>query len=134
MVCELNTAAYMKLIDEDLEWLLAQPRSLERDHIEQCLNWLRSHRPKTAAIKMSDVFIGNRQLTSIEAEVLEAAIYRCDRRPNHWHEAKDLYPSNDNASTSRRTALSRLSSMGALKQVGIESRSKDCQIIFRRMG
>ena len=29
----LNQAAYSKLIEEDLEWLMKQPRSLERDHI-----------------------------------------------------------------------------------------------------
>lgn len=30
----LNKQAYNNLIDEDLEWLLKQPPSLERDHIE----------------------------------------------------------------------------------------------------
>ena len=29
----VNREAYQKLIDEDIEWLLKQPRSLERDHI-----------------------------------------------------------------------------------------------------
>ncbi len=35
----LNRAAYQRLVDEDLEWLLTQPRTLERDHIEQTLRW-----------------------------------------------------------------------------------------------
>jgi RNA:NAD 2'-phosphotransferase (TPT1/KptA family) len=30
----LNRHAFQRLIDEDLEWLLKQPRTLERDHIE----------------------------------------------------------------------------------------------------
>lgn len=30
----LNRHAYQRLVDEDLEWLLKQPRSLEREHIE----------------------------------------------------------------------------------------------------
>lgn len=30
----LNRHAYQRLIDEDIEWLLKQPRTLERDHIE----------------------------------------------------------------------------------------------------
>lgn len=30
----LNRHAYQRLINEDLEWLLKQPRTLERDHIE----------------------------------------------------------------------------------------------------
>lgn len=30
----LNRHAYQRLIDENLEWLSKQPRSLERDHIE----------------------------------------------------------------------------------------------------
>lgn len=45
MPTELNQAAYVRLMDEDIEWLLRQPRSLERDHTEQCLKWLRDHRP-----------------------------------------------------------------------------------------
>lgn len=30
----LNRRAYQRLIDEDLEWLDKQPRSLEREHIK----------------------------------------------------------------------------------------------------
>lgn len=30
-------SAYQKLIDGDMEWLLRQPRDLERDHIEVVL-------------------------------------------------------------------------------------------------
>jgi hypothetical protein len=45
MVCTLNKDAYERLIDEDLAWLREQPRTLERDHIEQCLQWLRTHKP-----------------------------------------------------------------------------------------
>ena len=33
----INKKAYQKLIDEDIEWLLKQPRSLERDHIVSVL-------------------------------------------------------------------------------------------------
>ena len=33
----INREAYQKLIDEDIEWLLKQPRSLERDHIVNVL-------------------------------------------------------------------------------------------------
>ena len=41
----LNRPAYQQLFDEDIEWLLKQPRTLERDHIVECLRWLRCHRP-----------------------------------------------------------------------------------------
>lgn len=34
MSIRLNRESYQKLVDEDIEWLLKQPRSLERDHIE----------------------------------------------------------------------------------------------------
>jgi hypothetical protein len=38
MSMTLNRGAYQRLIDEDVEELLAKmPRSLERDHIEQVL-------------------------------------------------------------------------------------------------
>ena len=33
----INREAYQKLIDEDIEWLMKQPRSLERDHIVSVL-------------------------------------------------------------------------------------------------
>ncbi len=35
----INSTAYRKLIDENIEWLLSQPRTLERDHIEIVLRW-----------------------------------------------------------------------------------------------
>jgi hypothetical protein len=33
MSFKMNQSAYQKLIDEDLAWLMQQPRTLERDHI-----------------------------------------------------------------------------------------------------
>ena len=39
MPTELNRCAKRKLLEEDLAWLLSQPRSLERDHIEDLLRW-----------------------------------------------------------------------------------------------
>lgn len=44
MALILNLAAYQKLIDEDLAWLLTCPRTLERDSIEAALRWMREHR------------------------------------------------------------------------------------------
>ena len=37
MGMKVNREAYQKLIDEDIVWLLKQPRSLERDHIVSVL-------------------------------------------------------------------------------------------------
>ena len=37
----LNRQAWQKMIDEDLEWLWEQQRTLERDHIEVCLKFHR---------------------------------------------------------------------------------------------
>ena len=37
MEMKVNREAYRKLIDEDIEWILKQPRSLERDHIVSVL-------------------------------------------------------------------------------------------------
>ncbi len=39
----INSPAYKKLIDENLEWLMTMPRTLERDHIEQVLRWHSKH-------------------------------------------------------------------------------------------
>ena len=33
----VNSEAYRKLVREDIEWLLRQPRTLERNHIRQIL-------------------------------------------------------------------------------------------------
>lgn len=33
----LNREAYARLVAEDIEWLLKQPRTLEREHIEEVL-------------------------------------------------------------------------------------------------
>lgn len=35
----INASAYRKLIEENIAWLMAMPRTLERDHIEQVLKW-----------------------------------------------------------------------------------------------
>lgn len=35
MSMKLNRAAYQQLVDEDLEWLSKQPRTLEREHVIQ---------------------------------------------------------------------------------------------------
>lgn len=39
MPTTLNREALNKLYVEDLEWLLQQPRTLERDHIECAIKW-----------------------------------------------------------------------------------------------
>lgn len=40
----LNRPAYERLFNEDIEWLLRQPRTLEREHIRDCLRWMREHK------------------------------------------------------------------------------------------
>lgn len=37
IVMRVSRRAYQELIDGDIEWLLRQPRDLERDHIEAVL-------------------------------------------------------------------------------------------------
>jgi hypothetical protein len=37
MAGRLTRSAYQKLVDENIEWLLKQPRTLERDHIHEIL-------------------------------------------------------------------------------------------------
>lgn len=37
MPMRLNRHAYKKLIQEDIEWLMQQPRTLEREHIRLIL-------------------------------------------------------------------------------------------------
>lgn len=55
MPCELNRSAYEQLLREDLEWLLAQPRTLERDHIADLLRWsLRNPKP-TLTLRMNSM-------------------------------------------------------------------------------
>lgn len=44
MPTTLNKPAYQQLFDEDLRWLRNNSRTLERDHIEQCLLWMRENK------------------------------------------------------------------------------------------
>lgn len=37
MSCTIDKEAFQNLINGDLEWLMKQPRTLERDHIESLL-------------------------------------------------------------------------------------------------
>ena len=37
MSIKMNKNAYIKLIQEDIDWLMKQPRTLEREHIYQVL-------------------------------------------------------------------------------------------------
>lgn len=39
----VNRPTYQRLLLEDLEWLLQQPRTLERDHIAHILNYEIQH-------------------------------------------------------------------------------------------
>ena len=43
MPCTLNRPAYKKLLQEDVDWLNQQPRSLERDHIIDFLQYEIEH-------------------------------------------------------------------------------------------
>lgn len=35
----VNAATYRRLVEEDIEWLLTCPRTLERDHVLMILQW-----------------------------------------------------------------------------------------------
>lgn len=59
MPCTLNMRAYRKLFDEDLEWLAQQPRTLERDHIEDCLRWMRDHKHEIEAVEATEAAGGD---------------------------------------------------------------------------
>ena len=50
MPTTLNFEAYCELIDGDLVWLLKQPRSLERDHIEAVLMFEKKRRRISKAL------------------------------------------------------------------------------------
>jgi hypothetical protein len=54
MPTTLNREAWEKLIDEDVAYLDRQPRTLEREHIAQCLMWLKSLPPGPAAAAKRD--------------------------------------------------------------------------------
>lgn len=57
----MNRTTYEQLISEDLEWLLKQPRSLERDHIEAIVRRSVDHEygqpgaPRSKKQKVEDV-------------------------------------------------------------------------------
>ena len=79
MPTELNQQAWEQLIDEDIAWVEQQPRTLERDHITQCLEWLREHKPALAAQPADD-----EQL--IDAEWLESVGWKYSGGYLSFHE------------------------------------------------
>ena len=44
MTMPVNHQTYVRLLEEDIDWLMKQPRSLERDHIEIILRRLVSEK------------------------------------------------------------------------------------------
>lgn len=49
MSFKMSRSAYQKLIDEDIAWLMEQPRTLEHDHIVQVLRYsVDMHHPVAA--------------------------------------------------------------------------------------
>ena len=44
MPTTINFAAFKELVEDDIDWLLHQPRTLERDHIEQILGRIANDR------------------------------------------------------------------------------------------
>lgn len=54
MAGTLNMKAYVQLFEEDLEWLSKQPRTLEREHIIDCLRWMRDHKHEIEAVEAAE--------------------------------------------------------------------------------
>ncbi len=44
MSMKITFAEFQRLLDEDLDWLSALPRTLERDHVIQCIEWMQKDR------------------------------------------------------------------------------------------
>lgn len=57
MPCELNREAYLDLLREDFDWLVEQPRSLEREHIKEVLSWLMKNRPDGTQKVQEEIYV-----------------------------------------------------------------------------
>ena len=52
MTINLNTDSFDELIDGDIDWLNKQPTTLEKAHIQACLEHLRGNPPPVKVFKM----------------------------------------------------------------------------------
>jgi len=86
MPTTLNKAAYQQLIDEDLEWLRQQPGAMERDHIEECLLWLRENRlDKPTEVWLVGGGSGLPDVYASEADAIAAVMsYLFEDEDDHW--------------------------------------------------
>ena len=82
MSCKLNRAAYQKLVDEDVEWLLAQPRALERDHVidivKESVGYYYDH--AQLAAQSAQIETLQKRVAELETIAKKAAAYRAECR------------------------------------------------------
>lgn len=76
----LNKTAYEKLIEENLAWLLAQPRTLERDHIEQIVRHSTAMLyPAKEPVQQDDQLVSREADGSLSVSVYEDLFKQGDR-------------------------------------------------------
>jgi len=56
MPTTINRAAYQKMLADDLEWVLQQPRTLQRDHLEQVLRHGQTCETRQTAAALHGIF------------------------------------------------------------------------------
>lgn len=90
MASKLNRHAYEQLIREDLDWLLAQGRTLERDHIELIVRGSAEHEYAADSEKLP-----SEDITEAYQRILTLtkALEQCVRVAQMWHgdDAFDIY-------------------------------------------
>ena len=76
---KLSPDAYKKLIDEDLAWLAAQPRTLERDHIIEIVKASLNHEyPPPTTPKESDPWMRRCPYCSMMTRITTAGCDHCE--------------------------------------------------------
>lgn len=89
MPCELNREAYLDLLREDFDWLVEQPRSLEREHIKEVLSWLMKNRPDGTQKVQEEIYVVGPHDGTPEQQAVRQRI-RTRLLHGMWPEMSDL--------------------------------------------
>lgn len=99
----INRETYQKLIDENIAWLIQQPRSLERDHIESILR-LEVH----VQYGLRDVLGETRQRLQEQEAIVASHVAERDNWQRNLEAARARIRSFSEAIAAERAELVRL--------------------------
>jgi len=83
---KLDRESYNRLLDEDLQWLELQPRTLEREHIMEVLRWEKKesvHYPSSASRLLAEALKAVEWVPEYEGQIMVCPW--CDQYKEYGH-------------------------------------------------